>query len=63
MLQPHDIVPFRHPVTDGGPVPNPLPRLLDGEDLSLKMPSICSNAWCWEGSNRLRSPACWSPCA
>ncbi len=36
MLQPHDIVPFRHPVTDGGPVPNPLPRLLDGEDLSLE---------------------------
>src|SRR5262245_19008262 len=26
--------PFRHPVADTGPVPNPLPRLLDGGDLS-----------------------------
>ena len=25
--------PLRHPVADTGPVPNPLPRLLSGEDL------------------------------
>jgi anthranilate phosphoribosyltransferase len=25
--------PLRHPVADTGPVPNPLPRLLAGEDL------------------------------
>ena len=34
MLQPTDIAPVRHPVIDTGPVPNPLPRLLDGEDLA-----------------------------
>ncbi|HET7815962.1 MAG TPA: anthranilate phosphoribosyltransferase [Sphingomicrobium sp.] len=28
--------PDRHPVTDTGPVPNPLPRLLAGEDLTLE---------------------------
>lgn len=26
--------PVRHPVTDNGPVPNPLPRLLSGDDLT-----------------------------
>ena len=26
--------PFRHPVVDLGPVPNPLPRLLTGDDLT-----------------------------
>ncbi|GAA4756985.1 anthranilate phosphoribosyltransferase [Sphingomonas daechungensis] len=36
MLQPTDIAPARHPVVDTGPVPNPLPRLLDGEDLALE---------------------------
>jgi anthranilate phosphoribosyltransferase len=28
--------PVRRPVADGGPVPNPLPRLLSGEDLSAE---------------------------
>jgi len=28
-----DLKPLRHPVIDQGPVPNPLPRLLSGEDL------------------------------
>jgi anthranilate phosphoribosyltransferase len=28
--------PLRHPVADTGPVPNPLPRLLDGHDLALE---------------------------
>lgn len=36
MLQSNDIAPARHPVVDTGPVPNPLPRLLDGEDLALE---------------------------
>lgn len=36
MLQPTDIAPVRHPVVDTGPVPNPLPRLLEGEDLALE---------------------------
>ena len=29
-------VPVRHPVEDTGPVPNPMPRLLDGEDLTIE---------------------------
>jgi anthranilate phosphoribosyltransferase len=29
-----EIAPLRHPVVDQGPVPNPLPRLLSGEDLT-----------------------------
>jgi anthranilate phosphoribosyltransferase len=29
-----DLPPLRHPVVDAGPVPNPLPRLLSGHDLS-----------------------------
>jgi len=29
-----DIAPLRHPVVDQGPVPNPLPRLLSGHDLT-----------------------------
>jgi anthranilate phosphoribosyltransferase len=36
MLQPQEITPVRHPVADTGPVPNPLPRLLEGEDLLLE---------------------------
>jgi anthranilate phosphoribosyltransferase len=28
--------PSRHPVADTGPVPNPLPRLLEGEDLQVE---------------------------
>src|SRR4051812_16238859 len=36
MLQPQDVTPVRHPVADTRPVPNPLPRLLDGEDLLLE---------------------------
>src|SRR5215213_2437531 len=28
--------PVRHPVADTGPVPNPLPRLLAGEDLPIE---------------------------
>lgn len=33
---PPDITPVRHPVADTGPVPNPLPKLLGGEDLTLE---------------------------
>src|SRR5204862_3859430 len=29
-----DLPPLRHPVVDQGPVPNPLPRLLSGHDLT-----------------------------
>lgn len=29
-----DLPPLRHPVVDQGPVPNPLPRLLSGQDLT-----------------------------
>ena len=29
-----ELPPLRHPVVDQGPVPNPLPRLLSGHDLS-----------------------------
>ncbi len=38
MLQSQSITepPVRHPVSDTGPVPNPLPRLLNGEDLPLE---------------------------
>lgn len=36
MFQLQDIVPARHPVVDCGPVPNPLPRLLEGGDLPLE---------------------------
>lgn len=36
MLQPVTEPPLRHPLFDAGPVPNPLPRLLGGEDLTLE---------------------------
>lgn len=32
----HLTAPVRHPVADTGPVPNPLPRLLGGEDLTAE---------------------------